>query len=377
MIAHPSANVLNKNISSQALVTNPIPTSRSNAHTGALHGGNALFSDMISDSNRAINPVTTTELGSTLPNMSVTKTSSVLFVPVTATNQDIATSSDGAPLAGLLRQITNNGKSLSAKITIAASKTEFIQSIRSTEPSFQKMFDDLGGTDIPTDGCRHPGGGILNSIVNLVGCAINSLKTLKAKVDIPDGVEPDFPSIDRDLEDIGDISGQLTNRGGVIENHNKPSGSGSFGQSSVSRDLATSLSSNLFSTLSSSPLSSIASTTSSLTSSTTSEILGYRTPIVGRPELDAIPATVSEHFLEIVGSALMSAFYTTNSSNSLLLTMEYSRSSFQISEDPKVSTLTSSMTEGTILKHKFYSPKSKYRWNQSGFMQEYETKALV
>lgn len=147
--ARPSAGVLNRNISSQTLVTNPIPRSRSNANTGALHGGNALFSDMISDSNRAVNLVTTTELRSTFQNISVTKIPSVLFVPVTATNQDIATSSDGAPLAGLLRQITNNGKSLRAKITIAASKTEFIQSIEFTEQSFQRMFDDLGGTDIP------------------------------------------------------------------------------------------------------------------------------------------------------------------------------------------------------------------------------------
>ncbi|KAL8700003.1 MAG: hypothetical protein Q9201_005684 [Fulgogasparrea decipioides] len=117
-------------------------------------------------------------------------------------------SSEGIIIGGLLSRLSNSAKSYSTDITIPAAKTAFLEDIDDTEHELETLFKNLGGSLPPdTGGCSSGGGGglgdLIGDIFNTVRCAINSVNTLKGHVDIP---EPDFPTIERDLVDVGTLA---------------------------------------------------------------------------------------------------------------------------------------------------------------------------
>lgn len=118
-----------------------------------------------------------------------------LVIPTTSLNPTNSEAGGyGIVLAGLLSSMSGDGDRLSAEITIPASRTAFIRSIETNEPKFQQLFDDLGGTD-QSKTCRSGGGGLLGGLVNLAGCAINKMSSIKANVNVP---KPDFSKIKPD-----------------------------------------------------------------------------------------------------------------------------------------------------------------------------------
>lgn len=345
-IAHASthaSDARNSIGSGRVLITTPV----SIPHPGPITRGsyNTAYIPSASSSRpaEAALPLSTTSSESTLQNLSITGGSSWntahpnLSVPKTSINYSSVASTHGVPLAALLRNIVTNGQGLSAMIIIPASKTKFIQSIESTEPAFQQFLNSMGGTVTSQNTCHRTSGGILVSMITLVGCAIDSLRALKAEIDIPNGNEPDFPSIEQNLKDIEGLSNKIAVEGGNENSDNRPSKDSG---TSANKESTTSPSSSSSSRPSSSTLSRVLSTASSVDSSPIGEILGYRTPVLVLPDLYTIPVRASENILDIVGSALISAFYTTNSSNSVLLTLTHSRSgSSTVSGTRKVSNL--------------------------------------
>ena len=250
-------------------------------------------------------------------------------------------------LGPMLRNVLLAGQSLSAEISIPASKTKFISSIESTEPLLQQKFDSMGGVDIASTRCSQPGGGILGGMLQLVGCAFNSLEHLKAGVDAPPhGNEPDFPSINQDLIHLGEVSNQIAEEEGQ-SNENRPSistgdsdpskSATSKTSSSTSTVTGASLSSSPTSSLTSSPTSlSSTSSMSSSKSNNSSEILGYRTPIVGYPGPPLSLDAAADGIFEVIGSVLMSAY---NTSSLLSLTLPYDRLTTHAPSDSMVSAL--------------------------------------
>lgn len=123
-------------------------------------------------------------------------------------------SSEGVIIGGLLFSLSKSAKSISNDITIPATKTKFLDDIDDTEHELKTLFENMGGTLPPnTGGCgggarrvRRGLGSLLGDVFNTVRCAINSVNTLKSHVDVPD---PDFPTIEGDLSDIGDLAGDV------------------------------------------------------------------------------------------------------------------------------------------------------------------------
>ncbi|KAL9579388.1 MAG: hypothetical protein Q9203_006716 [Teloschistes exilis] len=123
-------------------------------------------------------------------------------------------SSEGVVIGGLLFSLSKSAKSISNDITVPATKTKFLDDIDDTEHELETLFKNMGGTLPPnTGGCgggarrvRRGLGSLLGDVFNTVRCAINSVNTLKSHVDVPD---PDFPTIEGDLSDIGDLAGDV------------------------------------------------------------------------------------------------------------------------------------------------------------------------
>ncbi|KAL8662335.1 MAG: hypothetical protein Q9202_004793 [Teloschistes flavicans] len=123
-------------------------------------------------------------------------------------------SSEGVIIGGLLFSLSKSAKSISNDITVPATKTKFLDDIDDTEHELETLFKNMGGTLPPnTGGCgggarrvRRGLGSLLGDVFNTVRCAINSVNTLKSHVDVPD---PDFPTIEGDLSDIGDLAGDV------------------------------------------------------------------------------------------------------------------------------------------------------------------------
>ncbi|KAL8935186.1 MAG: hypothetical protein Q9211_004828, partial [Gyalolechia sp. 1 TL-2023] len=124
--------------------------------------------------------------------------------------------SNGFIIGGLLSDLSKSAKSYSNEITIPATKTAFLDDIDDTEHQLETLFKNMGGTLPPdTGGCsggarkqRRAIGDLIGDVFNTVRCAINSVDTLKSHVDIP---EPDFPTIEGDLDQIGSLSENIDN----------------------------------------------------------------------------------------------------------------------------------------------------------------------
>lgn len=231
-----------------------------------------------------------------------------LVIPSTSLSPtSSAASAYGLALAGLLAGIAKDGRSMSAEITIPVSKTAFLNSIESSEPKVQQFFNDLGGTDASSNSCGSSGGGLLGGLVHLFGCALNKMSSLKTSVNIPDGTEPNFSDIEKDLGTLGSVSEEITK-----EEQDDSSSSAKTTQASSTGNSITSTSH--------SSSSSSSSTSQSSSSGTTSEILGVNTPIVGLPDSYSIPTSASAVVLDVVGSVLMTAIGTMDSSVSGFLT---------------------------------------------------------
>ncbi|KAL6717744.1 hypothetical protein ACLMJK_003829 [Lecanora helva] len=306
----------------------------------------------------------TAKVEGTLQSLPVSSNSTLATaLPQTSSPSSISPTSSTAPstqilLVPILRNILDAGKTLSAEITIPASKTKFISSIESTEPILQQKFDSMGGTDITSTRCAQPGGGIFGNILQLVGCAFNSLEHLKAGVDAPDGSEPDVASINHDLIQLGEISSHIAeeeeqsdeDRPSISTGDSDPSMSAtSKTSSSTSAVTGSSFSSSPSPSPNSSPNSSPTSSpnssptslssTSSMSSSesnNSSEILAYRTPIVGYPGPPLSLDAAADGIFEVIDSVLMSAY---NTSSLISLTLPYNRSTIHLPNGSMVSAL--------------------------------------
>ena len=127
-------------------------------------------------------------------------------------------SSNGFIIGDLLFELSRSAENYSNDITIPATKTAFLQDIDDTEHQLETLFMNMGGTLPPdTGGCsggtrkqKRGLGDFVGDIFNTIRCAINSLDTLKGHVDIP---EPDLPSIEGVLNDVGTLANNIDDNG--------------------------------------------------------------------------------------------------------------------------------------------------------------------
>ncbi|KAL8993521.1 MAG: hypothetical protein Q9188_007310 [Gyalolechia gomerana] len=153
-----------------------------------------------------------------------------VIIPTTPIDRDSPqATSNGFIIGGLLSDLSKSAKSYSNEITIPATKTAFLDDIDDTENQLETLFKDMGGTLPPdTGGCssgarkqKRAIGDLIGDVFNTVRCAINSVDTLKSHVDIP---EPDLPTIEGDLDDIGSLSENIDSN---TENDNNDDGDSS------------------------------------------------------------------------------------------------------------------------------------------------------
>ena len=140
-------------------------------------------------------------------------------IPTTSMDRESPqASSNGFIIGELLFGLSRSGESYSNDITIPATKTALLQDIDNTEHQLETLFMNMRGTLPPdTGGCsgrtrkqKRGLGDFVGDIFNTVRCAINSLDTLKEHVNIP---EPDLPSIEGVLNDVGTLANNIDQNG--------------------------------------------------------------------------------------------------------------------------------------------------------------------
>ena len=271
-------------------------------------------------------PSPTAKVGGTWRSLSVLNDSRpVTALPQSSIPTTSAASSTQIPIVILIRNILGAGQSLSAKITILISKTKLVSSIECTEPFLQQRFDSIGGTSITSIRGSRSGRGILRSILQLVGRAINGLEHSKAHMDAHDRNKPNFPSINQFLPGPGEVSNQIAEEEKEQSKENRSSMSTSDSHESKT---ATSKTSSSSSTVTGPTLSSLSKTSSmsSSRSSKISKILDYHAPVIGYPGPLSSLGTAANDIFDIIGSVLMSAYYITRIRNFIFLELPSYRS---------------------------------------------------